>query len=97
MFDFLGILGINETMIFRRSCGLEAIHVRELGGLVRTSHTCRLAPAPRSMKIGVHRLAKEFELLWCREPDNKSDTGDLQASRIVAPLRWEHAEQYLES
>ncbi len=28
----------------------------------------------------------EFEFYWCHEPDIDSDTGDLQAPQIVAPL-----------
>ncbi len=36
------------------------------------------------MKIGI-RLAKEFGVVWCHEPDKKPDTSDLEAPRTVVP------------
>lgn len=31
-------------------------------------------------------LVKEFASHWCLEPDSESDTGDLEAPPIVAPV-----------
>ena len=49
------------------------------------------------MKMGVPRQAYELEEFWRREPDPKTDVGDLKAPLTVAPVDREHAWQILQS
>ena len=43
------------------------------------------------------RLAYELEEFWRREPDPKTDAGDLKAPSIVAPVDREHVWQILQA
>ncbi len=51
-----------------------------------TNRPWRLPPAPQGMKMPLSRLVKELVYNWCPEPDDQSETGDLQAPQTVAPF-----------
>jgi hypothetical protein len=56
------------------------------GVQLHLKRTWRLAAAPQGMKIASRRLGMQVLCVWCSEPRPQTDFGDLQESRIVAPL-----------